>query len=184
MEYAWVSIINIFLLKLLVHHLCCGVHKSSICNKKLCSGKPSSVTAPMQRCPAPGILSREARTSGNKRLGGFIVTGMHTEERQRGALESVLEVGISAAQLQQPPQLRQLLLPEVDDATKSLQTSASGSCITQVLHPRLLLSLSVPLAPQKTAAFQKKTDGYELATTTPSCPSQLGFLSCTLMESQ
>jgi hypothetical protein len=146
--------------------------------------KTLTLTEAREKVPAPGILSREARTSGNKRLGGFIVTGMHTEERQRGALESVLEVGISAAQLQQPPQLRQLLLPEVDDATKSLQTSASGSCITQVLHPRLLLSLSVPLAPQKTAAFQKKTDGYELATTTPSCPSQLGFLSCTLMESQ
>ncbi len=118
--------------------------------------KTLTLTEAREKVPAPGILSREARTSGKKRLGGFIVTGMHTEEKQRGALEGVLEVGINAAQLQQPPQLRQLLLPEVDDATKSLETSASGSCITQVLHPRLLLSLYVPVAPQKTAAFQKK----------------------------
>ncbi len=118
--------------------------------------KTLTLTEAREKVPAPGILSREARTSGKKRLGGFVVTGMHAEERQRGALEGVLEVGISAAQLQQPPQLRQLLVPEVDDATKSLQTSASGSCITQVLHPRLLLSLSLLLAPQKTAAFQKQ----------------------------
>lgn len=139
--------------------------------------KTRTLTEAREKVPAPGILSREARTSGKKRLGGFIVTGMHTEERQRGALEGVLEVGISAAQLQQPPQLRQLLVPEVDDATKSLQTSASGSCITQVLHPRLLLSLSLPLAPQKNRSFPKETDGYKLATPSPSCPSRLAFFS-------
>jgi len=48
-------------------------------------------------------LRREACTNGKKRFGGFIVTRMHTEEKQRGALEGVLEVGISAAQLQQLP---------------------------------------------------------------------------------
>ncbi len=50
--------------------LCCGVHKSSICNKKLCSGKPSSVTAPMQRCPVP----HHSRWSGFFSLSAFICT--------------------------------------------------------------------------------------------------------------
>ncbi len=137
--------------------------------------KTRTLTEAREKVPAPGILSREARTSGKKRLGGFIVTGMHAEERQRGALEGVLEVGISAAQLQQPPQLSQLLVPEIDDTTKSLQTSASGSCITQVLHSRLLLS-SLPLAPQKTAVFpKKKTDGYEPCNFLPFLPLATRF---------